>query len=120
MPGIENPLDKKLIFLAFYVMTVIFAYIGAVTFLPVPETGSKYADMAVPFLLGSGFGALIGFYFAGSPANKEKSEIIDRRLGDLFLPPTSTTATSRTVETVDSRKTETVTEPPIKPEEIKP
>ncbi len=116
MPGIEDPLDKKLICLAFYVMTVIFAYIGAVTFLPVPETGSKYADMAVPFLLGSGFGALIGFYFAGSPSNKEKSEIVDRRVN---LPPISTTAISRTVETVDSRKTETVTEPPV-PIEVKP
>ncbi len=113
---ISEPLDRRLIFMAFYVMTVIFAYIGAVTFIELPESGSKYADMAVPFLLGSGFGALIGFYFAGSPSNKERSGIVDKEVN---LPPTSTTAISRTIETVDSRKTETVTEPPI-PVEVKP
>jgi len=86
MAGIEDPLDKKLVFLAFYVISAIFAYIGMVTFIPLPETGQKYADMAVPFLLGSGFGALVGFYFAGSPSSKAKDEAI-RRIVDV-LPPT--------------------------------
>ncbi len=86
MPGIDDPLDKKLVFMAFYVITAIFVYISAVTFVVVPETGQKYADMAVPFLLGSGFGALIGFYFAGSPGSKTKDDTI-RKIVDI-LPPT--------------------------------
>ncbi len=89
MPGIDDPLDKKLVFMAFYVITAIFTYITAVTFLSIPETGQKYADMAVPFLLGSGFGALIGFYFAGSPGSKAKDETI-RKIVDI-LPPTPPT-----------------------------
>ncbi len=86
MPGIDDPLDKKLVFMAFYIITSILVYITAVTFVPVPETGQKYADMAVPFLLGSGFGALVGFYFAGSPGSKTKDDTI-RKIVDI-LPPT--------------------------------
>ncbi len=85
MPGIDDPLDKKLVFMAFYIITLILVYIGAVTFLPIPETGQKYADMAVPFLLGSGFGALVGFYFAGSPGSKTKDDTI-RRIVDIIPP----------------------------------
>ncbi len=89
MPGIDDPLDKKLVFMAFYVITAIFVYISAVTFITLPDTGQKYADMAVPFLLGSGFGALIGFYFAGSPGMKSKDDTI-RKIVDI-LPPTPPT-----------------------------
>ena len=111
---IEDPLDKRLVFLAWYVITAIFAYIGAVTFLPVPETGSKYADMAVPFLLGSGFGALVGFYFAGSPNKKN----------GIVAPITSQTAAFHSTETID--KTTEVMKPPVertveeKKPEVKP
>lgn len=59
--------------LGLYVITLVILYIVGVTFIKLPETGVKYADMAVPFLLGAGFGSIITAFFH-PPASKPPSD----------------------------------------------
>lgn len=53
---------------AFAVMIVllVFAYIAGVTFSTVPKENMEIAKMVVIFLLGSGLGVIIGFFFGNS------------------------------------------------------
>jgi hypothetical protein len=50
---------------AVFILLVIFAYMGAVTFLPIPESGIKLADTIVPYLLGI-IGVMVGYYWGSS------------------------------------------------------
>jgi hypothetical protein len=74
-------LNKRLLGLAFFLLTSILSYTFCVTFLPIPETGTKYADMALPFLLGSGIGAIVGYFFGSSEGSQEKNTLISQALG---------------------------------------
>lgn len=51
---------------AVYVVTLTFLYLAAVTFLPLGSSGIKYADIAVPLLLGTVIGGLMGFWYGAS------------------------------------------------------
>lgn len=51
---------------AVYLTTLVAIYIGAVTFAPISTTGIKYADIAVPLLLGTVIGGLVGFWYGAS------------------------------------------------------
>jgi hypothetical protein len=53
---------------AVYVVTLTFAYVAAVTFFPLNSSGIKYADIAVPLLLGTVIGGLMGFWYGASKA----------------------------------------------------
>jgi hypothetical protein len=60
-------------------VTVVIAVVGlcaAVIFIPIAETGEKYADMTIPFILGSGFGSIISVYFGTSEGSKTKTNTI--------------------------------------------
>lgn len=54
---------------AVYVVTLTFVYLAAVTFLPLGTSGIKYADIAVPLLLGTVIGGLMGFWYGASKAS---------------------------------------------------
>jgi hypothetical protein len=77
---VKNILDHKLVSMAFYILTVIFGYIFCTTFVPIPDSGIKYADMALPFLLGSGFGAVVGFYFGSSEGSQSSKDLANKAL----------------------------------------
>jgi hypothetical protein len=77
---VKNILDHKLVAMAMYVLTFVFIYIFCVTFIRIPETGTKYADMALPFLLGSGVGAIVGFYFGSSEGSAQSKEIANKAM----------------------------------------
>lgn len=49
-----------------FLIVVVMLYIAAATFLPITTSGAKYADMAVPLLLGTVIGAITGFFFGSS------------------------------------------------------
>ena len=72
-------IDNRILAFAFYVVTVCFIYFFTVTFMPLPSGGSKYADMVVPFLLGSGFGLIGGFYWGSSDGSKQKTELLTKK-----------------------------------------
>ena len=67
--------QKKFIgYLAVGVISMTFVYFFAVTFLPMPETGAKYADIILGALISSGFVAILAFYFGSSKGSADKTE----------------------------------------------
>jgi hypothetical protein len=50
---------------AVLILVLIFSYMTAATFLPIPKSGIKLADTIVPYLLGV-FGAITGYYWGAS------------------------------------------------------
>lgn len=62
-----------------FAVSVVFAILmlcAAVIFIPIPESGEKYADMVIPFILGSGFGVIVSMYFGTSEGSKTKNQTI--------------------------------------------
>ena len=60
--------------LAVFIMTMSFVYFFCITFIPMPETGARYADIILGALLGSGFTVIVAFYFGSSKSSADKSE----------------------------------------------
>ena len=60
----ETSLDRRFIarFAVFCVM-VVMLYVAGVTFIEIPITGAKYADIAVPILVSSVFVAIVTFVY---------------------------------------------------------
>jgi membrane protease YdiL (CAAX protease family) len=52
--------------LAVLLIVLVMAYLFAVTFAPMASAGGKYADIAVPLLLGTVIGGLVGFFYGAS------------------------------------------------------
>lgn len=52
--------------LAILLIVLVMAYLFAVTFAPMASSGGKYADIAVPLLLGTVIGGLVGYFFGAS------------------------------------------------------
>jgi membrane protease YdiL (CAAX protease family) len=76
--------DRRfLAFLAILVIVLVMIYLFAVTFLPMSTTGGKYADIAVPMLLATGFGGLVGYFFG---ASKNPSPSTDKPPTPQVLP----------------------------------
>lgn len=92
---------KRLFRLMLFLFIVCFAYFGAVTFLPLPETGIKYADMIVPFLLGTAVGTMITYNWGGSAGSSEKNALMAKMSGrgpTSVGPPDTVAATTSTVK----------------------
>ena len=91
---------------AVLIILLCFGYFFTVTLFTLPKTGEDIAKIIVPFLLGSGIGTLIGFYW-GNKAEEKKT------------PPDSTNTTTET--TAKTTTTEETTQPvePVKTE-VKP
>lgn len=89
----EDRIPGKWIFwFVVYTTTLVFVYVGVVTFLPIPEKNVRFVDTAFGFLLGSVLGTGIGYLLTGSPEKKLKEP----------LPGTTTQETivaSKTTET---------------------
>jgi hypothetical protein len=70
-------MDQKRIFrFGVFVVMAVLILCTAVIFIPIAETGEKYADMTIPFILGSGFGSILGVYFGTSETSKTKTNTI--------------------------------------------
>lgn len=59
--------------IAVYLMTLVFGYVFAITFADIPKTGIDHAKTALPFLLGSVLGIIIGYYY-GNSSKKNQGE----------------------------------------------
>lgn len=69
--------DKRLlIWIAVGIIAACFAYFFAVTFIGVPKGGQRYADLILGALIGSGFTALISFYYGSSKGSDDKNAML--------------------------------------------
>ena len=64
--------------LAIFIISVCFIYFFAVTFIPLPKSGERFADVILGVLLGSGFTVVIAFFFGSSKGSADKNTTIDR------------------------------------------
>jgi len=67
----KNHLEVKVFWLIAAAMFVVFAYIWAITFIPLPKENLRFADTAQGFFLGTILAGCIGYYTGGNPANKK-------------------------------------------------
>lgn len=51
---------------AVFIVALTFSYLFCVTFVALSPSGIKYADIAVPLLLGTVIGGLMGFWYGAS------------------------------------------------------
>lgn len=51
------------------------AYIGAITFIPIPETNVRFADTVLGFLLGTGVSSIINFFYGSSKSAHNQEEV---------------------------------------------
>lgn len=68
--------DKtRLLYFAIGIVVVCFIYFFCVTFLRIPETGQRYADLILGFLIGTAVASVINFYWGSSEGSKSKDEM---------------------------------------------
>ena len=68
----QKPNDKFISFFAFWVFTAIMAFISAITFLPVSESGQRFADTALGFLIGTGLSMVFVWAFRTTKSAQEE------------------------------------------------
>ncbi len=112
----EEKKEKMILIMACAIIGIGFAYLYLVTFFTLPETGKDHAKTIVGFILGVGISTLLNYYWGSSKGSADKSETIDKELGN-GTPITSQTATFRSTETID--KTTELLKPLDKVEEVK-
>lgn len=61
---------------AIYWSIVSTAYIGAITFIQIPESSVRFADLIIGFLLGTVVSTIIQFFFGSSKSSKDKDDAI--------------------------------------------
>jgi hypothetical protein len=70
------------------ILAAAFAYLAAVTFLNMPDSGQDHSKTIVGFLLGTVVGTIITFNWGSSKSSADKSEAAEKRL-DATTPPAS-------------------------------
>jgi len=72
-------MDKKqtpnlfLAVFAVFIISLSFVYFFAITFMNMPETGARYADIILGALIGSGFTAILSYFYGSSKGSSDKS-----------------------------------------------
>ena len=67
----EKRFNKVLAFIV-YMVTLVMAYIFAITFCKVPDTSKDLANISLGFLLGNVLGVCIGYLVVGNPDKKKQ------------------------------------------------
>lgn len=70
--------NDKLFYFAIGIVGLCFVYFFCITFLGVPETSQRYADLILGFLVGTAFASIINFYWGSSEGSKNKDEKIEK------------------------------------------
>lgn len=63
---------SKLLYFAMGVVSACIVYFFCVTFIPIPTTGQRYSDIILGALIGSGFTAILQFYWGSSKGSQDK------------------------------------------------
>lgn len=71
-----NNEKKLLLYLAAGVIAVCMVYFFCITFIPVPQSGQRYADLILGALIGSGFTALLSYWFGSSKGSADKDTLL--------------------------------------------
>lgn len=66
-------------FLAIFWSLISALYIFAITFLDIPESNLRHADMISGFLLGTVIGTIITFYWGSSQGSTDKNDLISTK-----------------------------------------
>lgn len=102
-PHQTEAFDRRfLAFLSVLIILLVMGYLFAVSFLPMSPIGAKYADIAVPMLLATGFGGLVGYFFGASKNQsppKDPPAATFPQATAVTTTTTSTTAAPSTGET---------------------
>ena len=74
--------DNKttMLYIATGIIAVCFAYFFAVTFATISESGKRYVDIILGALIGSGFTALVTFYWGSSKSSDDKTDTINKQI----------------------------------------
>jgi len=75
--------------LAVLLIVLVMGYLFCVTFVPMAQAGGKYADIAVPLLLGTVIGGLVGYFYG---ASKNQNAPTTPTAATPMLPQVATTA----------------------------
>jgi len=67
----QKPDDKFICFFAFWVFTVVMGFIFAITFFEVSESGQRFADTALGFLIGTGLSMVFVWAFRTTKSAQE-------------------------------------------------
>ena len=70
----ERRASGKQLTVAVFIIAVTFLYLFAVTFVKMTPEGAELAKMIAGFLLGTGLGTLLGFYWGGTPKKETQPE----------------------------------------------
>ena len=69
--------DKKImLYAALAIVAVCFLYFFLITFLTIPQSVQRYADLILGFLTGGGFGVIMTFYWGSSKGSADKTEAL--------------------------------------------
>ena len=63
------------------------AYLGAITFLPLPAANVRFADTILGFMLGTLLGTVIAFFFGSSKSSQNKAQRADAVVQALTADP---------------------------------
>ena len=69
---------KPLLYFAMGIIAACFAYFFAITFLPIPAGGQRYADLILGFLLGTACASVFNYYWGSSKGSQDKNDILRR------------------------------------------
>lgn len=72
--------NRYVLYLATGVIGVCTIYFFCLTFLPVPESGKRYADIILGALIGSGFTAIMSWLYGSSKGSGDKQATIDKQI----------------------------------------
>jgi drug/metabolite transporter (DMT)-like permease len=77
--------NRYVLYLASGVIAVCFIYFFCVTFFNVPDSGSRYADIILGALIGSGFTAIMSWLYGSSKGSADKAATIDKQIDAAIL-----------------------------------
>ena len=73
--GQSDKFAKRFIYYFATVWSVFaFIYIGAITFIEIPDDSRRFADTILGFLLGTALACVFNFFFGSSQANEQRQE----------------------------------------------
>lgn len=62
------------------IVLICLLYFFAVTFIEIPESAGRYADIILGALIGSGFTAILTFFYGSSEGSSDKNETIQKMI----------------------------------------
>ena len=85
--------------LAILVLLFSFLFFVGVVFLPIPKSGERNADLILGALLGTGFNAILQYYFGSSKSSSDKREALAGKPADKEQTESTTTTKTKTETT---------------------